>query len=433
MRMSIERMNIENFKGTRHLSIDFADTTTKIFGMNGTGKTTIPDAFCWVLFNKDSHGNAPGTSNFREKPLDENGQEIHNLDTTVELICKLDGMAFNLKRTQRETWTKKRGITTATYTGNSSTYWINDVETALKDFKARIAQIASEEIFRLIGSLAAFNGQDWKQRREQLLAMAGSDVDAQLLATDQYRLLADECSTRNICIDDLRKVLADQRKRTNTELSMIPVRIDEAKKALPTFGKDEVATAEYIIEENRRDISKIDGLIAEEKARAGQTSNAGQIAALEQEAASLTRQITNEWAENKRQLEKSRDEASADFQRASELYRVAENRKGIIQGQIDAATKLRDALRDEYNTARSATFQADIATICPTCGQAIPEEKVQAAREKAQQAFAYERRTKLESIKQRGLEKAKESLNKAQMEKFLKLKEKLANALKRKG
>ena len=46
MRMSIEKMRIANFKGVRELSIDFGDVT-RIKGMNGTGKTTIPDAFCW--------------------------------------------------------------------------------------------------------------------------------------------------------------------------------------------------------------------------------------------------------------------------------------------------------------------------------------------------------------------------------------------------
>lgn len=46
MRMTIDRMTISNFKGIRELSIDFGDVT-RISGMNGTGKTTIPDAFSW--------------------------------------------------------------------------------------------------------------------------------------------------------------------------------------------------------------------------------------------------------------------------------------------------------------------------------------------------------------------------------------------------
>ena len=152
MRMTIDRMTISNFKGIRELSIDFGDVT-RISGMNGTGKTTIPDAFSWVLWNKDSRGNAPGSYDFREKPLDENGDEIHNLDTTVELFCKLDGQPFNLRRTQRENWVKKRGSAESVYQGNISTYWINDVETKLTDFKARISQITSEEVFRKTGRI----------------------------------------------------------------------------------------------------------------------------------------------------------------------------------------------------------------------------------------------------------------------------------------
>ena len=408
MRLSIERMVLQNFKGTKNLTVDFAATKTSIFGMNGTGKTTIPDAFCWVLFNKDSHGKAPGTSNFREKPLDEKGQEIHNLDTTVELICKLDGKAFNLRRTQRENWVKKRGSEVPSYTGNTSTYWINDVETALKDFKAKIGEIASEEIFRLIGSLSAFNALDWKKRREQLLSLAGTDVDQALLGTAEYAALSEECEERNVSIDDLRKVLADQRKRMNSELAMIPVRIDEAKKALPTFGPHEVKDAEYNAKESEERIATLDGMIAAEKAQGGQESNMRQIVALEQEAASLTRQIADAWAENKRKLEKARDEATADFQRASERYNSAENRQGIIKGNLEISEKQRDELREEYRAVYGTTFEGQIDTVCPTCGQKLPAEKVQEAFDKARATFDTEKKRKLDEIKQKGAVKAKE-------------------------
>ena len=240
MRMTLEKIKISNFKGIRKLEIDFG-SVTRISGMNGTGKTTIPDAFCWVLWNKDSRGNAPGSYDFHEKPLNEDGEEIHNLDTTVELDCRLDGQRFNIKRTQRENWVQKRGSADAVFQGNTSTYWINDVETKLSDFKARISQIASEEIFRLIGSLSAFNALDWKKRREQLIALSDVDVDAMLLQQEQYRPLADECGQRGIEVDNLRKVLSDQRKRTNDELKMIPIRIDEARKAMPEFRPNEGA------------------------------------------------------------------------------------------------------------------------------------------------------------------------------------------------
>lgn len=409
MRLSLEKINITNFKGIRSLSIDFADTETHIFGMNGSGKTSIPDAFCWVLYNKDSHGNAPGSDNFREKPLDETGHEVHNLETVVELICLLDGKAFNLKRAQRENWVKKRGSANPVYQGNASTYWINDVETALKDFKARIAEIAPEEVFRLIGTLAAFNAQEWKKRREQLLALSGGDVDARLLATDEYRPLADECGQRNIGIDDLRKVLADQRKRTNTELQMIPVRIDEAKKALPTFGPREVEDAEYIVKDNAESIERINGMIAEAKAASGSSGVTMQLVALEQESASITRQITNDWTEGKRQLEKRRDEASDDLRRAMELSSASKTRREQIAAQLARATEQRAALRTSYTSVRSEKFiWADGERVCPACGQALPEEKVQAAREAEEKRFNVEKKAKLDDIKQRGAEATQE-------------------------
>ena len=48
-------MEIQNFKGCKGRTIDFADTT-KICGANESGKTTIFDAFTYLLFNKDSLG-----------------------------------------------------------------------------------------------------------------------------------------------------------------------------------------------------------------------------------------------------------------------------------------------------------------------------------------------------------------------------------------
>lgn len=403
MRLSIERMHIENFKGTRDLTLDFAENVTHIAGMNGTGKTTIPDAFCWVLWNKDSHGNAPGGDAFREKPLGPDGREVHNLDTTVELFCKINGMAFNLRRTQRESWVKKRGSTTTTFQGNVSTYWINDVETPLKDFKARIAEIASEEVFRLIGSLSAFNALEWKKRRGQLIELADADVDAELLATDKYRPLADECATRNISTDDLRKVLMDQRRRVNTELSMIPVRIDEAKKAIPELRPHEADNSAYVIKDSEKSIAQIDVYIAEAKAESTKGSSMSQIVALEAEAASLNRRIADEWKAGKTQLERERDIITQDTRTILDLHSAAKDRKGRAEERIKEATEKRDSLRKEYTNVYSEKFQwADGERVCPTCGQPMPAEKVQEARETEEKRFNAEKKARLSEIKEKG-------------------------------
>ncbi|HCB4303611.1 TPA: AAA family ATPase, partial [Listeria monocytogenes] len=42
------KLQLENFKGVKELEIDFQDNTS-IYGANASGKTTILDAFTWLL------------------------------------------------------------------------------------------------------------------------------------------------------------------------------------------------------------------------------------------------------------------------------------------------------------------------------------------------------------------------------------------------
>ena len=51
--IKLKKLILENFKGIKELKIDFSNVTN-IFGDNGVGKTTIFDAFTWLMFGKDS-------------------------------------------------------------------------------------------------------------------------------------------------------------------------------------------------------------------------------------------------------------------------------------------------------------------------------------------------------------------------------------------
>lgn len=409
MRLTLEKMVISNFKGIRDLEIDFGHVT-KISGANGTGKSSIADAFAWVLFNKDSQGNAPGTADFQEKPRDEDGNEIHNLDTTVELYCRLDTMPFNLRRTQRENWVKKRGSTDSVFQGNVSTYWINEVETKLTDFRSRISEIVSEEAFRLIGSLSAFNALDWKKRREHLLAMTDIDADSYLLQQDSYRQLADEVAQRGVGVEDLRKILTDQRKRTNNELQLFPVRIDEANKALPTFEAGEVEAAEKGLKSAEAELSAIQEKIAQAKAQSKQANNSELIFNLEAEVVGLRRIVSSEHRANIQALERNRNDASEAYRRATDALTDTEHRLTIAEVELKQATNKRDDLRKSYSEAyeRTMDVKSAVGTVCPTCERPFPEEQVQAAIEKTRQMFEERRKEDLLKIKEQGIKTAEE-------------------------
>lgn len=406
MKLEIQKMRISNFKGTKEREVVFSGDVTHIAGANGTGKTTIQDAFCWVLFNQDSRGNAPGSDHFREKPLGDDGQEIHNLDTTVELQCRLDGKPFHLKRTQRENWVKKRGSVEATYTGNTSTYWINDVETSLKDFKGRIAEIVSEDVFRLIGSLSAFNAMDWKKRRQQLMAMIDHNVDEALMTKAEYSALSDACEDRNLSVDDLRKVLADQKRRANDELKLIPARIDEVRMTISDIKSAEVREAKAGIEELERQISAIDGEIMTRKQDNGMETLVARLKAKQAERDAVQSASVSRWqidrdalAADSRKTEQELKNILAAFQELGEQIKS-------VEGQIASGKSILEKLRSRYMQVKGRTFVSSVSGTCPACGQQLPEEKVKEAVDKARQAFEAEKKDGLNLLKLQGVDQA---------------------------
>lgn len=56
MSIKSKKMDLKKFEAIKEFACEFGNEITTISGENGTGKSTIVDAFMWVLFGKDSHG-----------------------------------------------------------------------------------------------------------------------------------------------------------------------------------------------------------------------------------------------------------------------------------------------------------------------------------------------------------------------------------------
>ena len=84
--MKLNSMRIENFKGIAAFEFTPGGEDTVVYGDNATGKTTLVDAFLWLLFDKDSSG----TKDFNIKTLDANGQAAQAIDHSVEAVFLLD-------------------------------------------------------------------------------------------------------------------------------------------------------------------------------------------------------------------------------------------------------------------------------------------------------------------------------------------------------
>lgn len=405
MNLYLKRLELENFKGVKKATYDFGDET-RIDGQNASGKSTIVDAFCWLLFNKDSHGNAPGSDKFREKPLDSNGQEIHYLETSVTACFDLDGQPFNLRRMQKENWVKKRGCADATYQGNVSTYWINEVETKSTDFSARIASIANGDVFLLITTLGAFTAMDWKKRRALLMSLSGIDVDAELLARAEYAAIAKEAAAINASIDDLRKVFTDRKKRIAQELTLIPARIDEARRMRPEFTDREMNDAEFNLNDAIADLQKCDALIAKQSAGDGSAAALqSQILSVESELIAAKRRISDDFNANRDRLRRDLNDAIRRSDAAQKAQIAASKLATDAKVKVSDSGTALENLRVEYKIVYASRFTPpEVHDVCPTCGQAIPQERIASIIADAKSKFDADRANRLAEINRRGQE-----------------------------
>lgn len=105
MEIKLKRLRLKNFKGIKERIIEFNEITN-IFGENGTGKTTIFDAFTWVMFDKDSKDR----KDFDIKTLDIGGQVIPYLDHQVTATIEVDGSEIIFDKLYKEKWVKKEDL-----------------------------------------------------------------------------------------------------------------------------------------------------------------------------------------------------------------------------------------------------------------------------------------------------------------------------------
>lgn len=84
--MKILKMKLENFQGVKELEIDPQGESSAIYGDNGTGKSTVYNAFTWLMYGK------PSTT---EKNYTPKTTGSHNLHHVIVYDKQLNG--FKLK------------------------------------------------------------------------------------------------------------------------------------------------------------------------------------------------------------------------------------------------------------------------------------------------------------------------------------------------
>ena len=160
-KVKIIRMTLNNFKGIKYFETVF-NGTTRIFGDNATGKTTLVDAFTWLLFGKDS----TGRKDFSIKTYDKDNNVIHKLDHEVFAEFEINDERIVLRRVYKENWVTRRGSQDAELQGHETAFFWNDVPLSAGEYQKKVDEIITEQTFRMITSPWYFNSLKWQERRD---------------------------------------------------------------------------------------------------------------------------------------------------------------------------------------------------------------------------------------------------------------------------
>lgn len=363
--MKLTQLNLQNFKGIEFGDFRFTNNTI-IRGDNATGKTTVFDALCWLLFGKDSLDRA----DFQIKTL-KNGEPVHNVNHMVQAAFdNEDGTGFTLKRIYREKYSNPRGGEVK-LTSHTTDYFINDVPSKEKEYKAFINNMINEDVFKLITNPLFFNEQyTWQNRRKLLLEMCGDVDDASVInSKDELKRLTELLNGRSV--DEQRKIIASKKTAINKELDMIPVRIDEAVKCKPTpleaeqKLKDDIATIETAIKQLEEDKSVIvNGLDGAERT--------AKIREVKRKLADRKSQLMNEHTDNERRLEHEYKLSLVQLQMVESERDRYKDREYELDSQIKQEEARIEKLQAEFDTFNKQQFDDEN---CPTCGQPYPAEK----------------------------------------------------------
>src|SRR5574344_500824 len=117
----IKKLSLTNFKGHKSLHIEFSDKT-EISGRNATGKSSVFDAFIWLLFGKDQFSR----KDYEITPIIDE-KMLEKVDSEVEAEIENDGQKLILKRVDHQKWVRSSGSSEEVFDCCETLYYINDV------------------------------------------------------------------------------------------------------------------------------------------------------------------------------------------------------------------------------------------------------------------------------------------------------------------
>lgn len=409
--IKLKSIAILNFKGIRNQEIVFnTESITTISGRNATGKSTVRDAFLWLMFDK----NAAGEKDFGIKTNDADGNPIPQIPHEVSAVLLVNGEELRLRKCLTEKWVKKSGSVEKVFSGNTTEYYVNDVPKKAGEYNAYIADLCDETVFRTITNPAYLPNMKKDLLRAMLFKMAGEPTEADIASGDaDLSRLLDLITGKSI--EELQKQVAAEKSRLKKELSDIPARIDELQRSMPVA--EEWTALEASMDIARQELADVDAQI-EDVSKAIEAENGKRI--------QLSRELSDKkmaYSKRMNELEQAAMEGyNREVMQQKELQSsvaLLESKNRNVQQRMLYAKRSTDDLKRKINAAQehlselrkrwmeinaSEPVFSDEAFICPTCRRPLEVEDIETKKAEMTENFNRDKAARLSANQKDGVE-----------------------------
>ncbi|MBV4426470.1 AAA family ATPase [Clostridium tyrobutyricum] len=399
----LEKLSLRNFKGIKELNIDFSNITN-IYGDNATGKTSIFDAFTWLLFDKDSQDR----SKFDVQPLDENNNVIHMLETEVEAVVQIDEVNVVLKKLLKEKWVNPKGKPDAELKGVTTTYYIDDVPKKQKEYKQKINDIIPEDMFKLITNPLYFStNMKWQDRKKVLMDIIGEITDESVIDSKK-ELYPLRDLIQNKTIEEIKKSISASKKKLVKEKESIPPRVDEKRRELREdidfdaldFRKRGIVSGIKSIDAQLMDTSKINDELFDKKDK---------LYGLKSKLKDIERAEIEKAESGKDDISQEITSLNGEIAELKFDIRSLESEKNNNLKMVKGFEKDIKNLRAKWFEENKKVFELpENAKVCPLCKRPFDEEDIESHRQELEGNFNKNKAEILTDISRKGTDKSEE-------------------------
>ncbi|MDE7345329.1 MAG: AAA family ATPase [Muribaculaceae bacterium] len=382
--ITLKRLNLENFKG-RTMSFDFSGGRTVIRGTNEAGKSTLCNAFFWLLMGVD----AQDRTNYELYDTTLDFTPENAIPAVVDGTFDIDGTEYSFKRVAKQKWVRPRGK--SEYVKDKSdeyTFYIDGLAVSANVYKERVeALLAPIDKLKLMLNVRYYQTLDWKKLRKHFSDMVGI-IDESELQGDytSIKALLEKYGSVDAVKEKLRQEINPKKKASES----LDAEIKGMKSMLPTL--DGVEEAEVERDKKYSQIAQIDIKIMnlgeankpfvekrrkeEEAIRNRKIALDGERGVWEETQGERVFNITKQLADIDATNAKIRKEADRiENQRKSFKYQI-EQAKQLAQFQSEELERL----RKENADIKARIF--DENQKCHVCGQLLPYDTIAEIKEK---------------------------------------------------